>query len=116
MNITTVSYAKLFPLGAFINEKIGVEISISEGEDARFALSEAKKLVHEFHFEQNKELYEMKGTTVTTIEPELVGELAIINDIKSCKELKVLESYRLIVKNNPELQEAYDNKLKELQP
>jgi hypothetical protein len=38
----------------------------------------------------------------------------LIQDIGTCKDLKVLESYRLMVKANPDLQTAYDNKLQEL--
>lgn len=36
--------------------------------------------------------------------------------IMSCTELKVLESYKLIAKSKPELQQVYESKLKELQP
>jgi hypothetical protein len=35
--------------------------------------------------------------------------------INSCKEIKILETYRLIVKGNPELQKAYDEKYLSLQ-
>jgi hypothetical protein len=38
----------------------------------------------------------------------------LIQDIGTCKDLKVLESYKLMVKANPDLQTAYDNKLKDL--
>lgn len=39
----------------------------------------------------------------------------ILEDIQSCKEIKVLETYRLIAKKNPILEEAYYNKLKSLE-
>lgn len=39
---------------------------------------------------------------------------SISHDISTCTELKVLESYRLIVSKNPELQEIYNSKIKEL--
>lgn len=38
----------------------------------------------------------------------------LIEDINSCSEIKVLESYRLMVKANDQLQAAYDNRMKEL--
>jgi len=123
--ITSVSYAKLFPLGAFINEKVGVEMTIDEGEDVMSVLNEAKKLVTTFHYESNKELYEMKGTKVTDIvdgEPIIKLDAkqsqtqSIIKDISTCTELKTLEAYRLIAKSNKEIQTAYDNQFKKLQP
>lgn len=53
MNITSVSYVKLFPLGMYINEKIGVEVSLEAGEDAMLALDTARNLVHEYHEKNN---------------------------------------------------------------
>lgn len=115
MNIDRISYEKVFQLGAYINEKIRVEVSLEKGEDAKEALDTARNLVHEYHFEQNKELYEQRGTRVIEVEPKLSPKESLIADINSCKEVKVLESYKLIVKNNPDLQDIYDNKLKSLQ-
>ncbi len=43
--ITTISYSKVFNLGDFQNEKIGVEVELSPGDDATKALTEAKKFV-----------------------------------------------------------------------
>lgn len=40
---------------------------------------------------------------------------ALVADINSCTEIKVLESYKLMVKKDDTLQAAYDNKLKSLQ-
>ena len=68
--ITTVSYSKLYPLAVFSNERIGVEMSLEEGEDAKSALETCKALVHEFHFEANKELYAMLGTKVVSVGDE----------------------------------------------
>ena len=122
--ITSVSYAKLYNLGLFQNERVGVEASIDDGEDPKIVMGFLKKLANEFHYESNKELYEMKGMKVTDIqEGEPIVQLtnprtdqvqSIINDIGTCTELKTLEAYRLIAKNNPEIQTAYDNQLKKL--
>lgn len=38
----------------------------------------------------------------------------LVDAINSCKEIKVLESYKLMVRGKEELQTAYDKKLKEL--
>lgn len=122
--ITSINYAKLFPLGAFINEKIGVECQVDDGEDVMNVLTEAKKIVTTFHYDSNKELYEMKGMKVTDIQdsepvvqlssPKLDQVQSIIKDIGTCTELKTLEAYRLIAKNNTQIQTVYDNQLKTL--
>lgn len=39
---------------------------------------------------------------------------SLLADIDSCKEVKVLESYKFLVKGNLRLQEAYDKKMDEL--
>lgn len=39
---------------------------------------------------------------------------ALIADIYSTTELKVLESYRIMAKTKPELQAAYDQQMKKL--
>jgi hypothetical protein len=57
MNITTVTYSKVFSLGNYENEKIGVEVSIGENEDAQQALTEAKNFVE---FSSNKFKEEME--------------------------------------------------------
>lgn len=41
-------------------------------------------------------------------------KLSLLDMINSCTEFKVLETYRLIVKNNPSLQNIYDIKRKQL--
>jgi hypothetical protein len=99
----------------FQSEKIGVELTLNEGEDAKEALDTARLLVEEYHKENNKELEEMRGTQVVTIDEKLSPDEQIIRDINSCSDLKILESYRLIVKKNPQFQETYNLKLNQLQ-
>lgn len=123
--ITSVSYSKLYPLAVFSNERIGVEMSLEEGEDAKAALETCKALVHEFHLEANKELYSMLGTKTVTVGdeglpvqqqqqqyPKLTQEQSIINDIATVTDIKVLESYKLIAKSNQDIQTAYDKTMK----
>ena len=128
MNITSVNYTKTYNLGSYQSEKIGVEISINEGENAMEALDTAKKLCQEFHEKNNPEPFVSGETIIQPALTEPIPEIKIdkktakeqqeqklIDDINSCTELKVLESYRLIAKSNEKLQTAYDNKLKQLQ-
>jgi hypothetical protein len=51
---------------------------------------------------------------VHQVEKPLGTVEALIKDIESCREIKVLESYRIIASTKPELKTAYDNRLKEL--
>jgi Tfp pilus assembly protein PilO len=119
MHISKVSYQKTFNLGSYTSEKIGVELDINEGEDAKLALDKARKLVQEYHIENNKGLY-VRGEMdemlpeVQKQKPEKTAIESLIEDINTCTEIKVLESYRLIAKSKPELQTAYDNHLKKL--
>lgn len=128
MNITSINYTKTYNLGSYQSEKIGVEISINEGENAMEALDTAKKLCQEFHDKNNPEPFVSGETIIQPASTEPIPEIKVdkktakeqqeqnlIDAINSCTELKVLESYRLIAKSNEKLQTAYDNKLKQLQ-
>lgn len=105
MKISKIAYSKTFPVS--INgtwEKIYLEADVIEGEDVRQCLYALKKQVTDFHFESNK---------AAEKEADVKGN--ILDDIISCQTLKVLESYKMLIKNKPELETAYNNKLKELQ-
>jgi hypothetical protein len=120
MQIERVTYQKVFPLGMYINEKIGVDYLLNEGDDPKAALEAAKKLCQEFHEETNKGLYIAPAAEWDNL-PEVqrtkpVSKIeAMKADISTCTDQKVLESYKLIVKNNPDLQETYDLTLKKIQ-
>ena len=52
MYTKNVTYSKVFSLGNFENEKIGVEIEIQEGDDVQKAIQEARQFV-EFNHKLN---------------------------------------------------------------
>jgi len=129
MNITSVSYVKLFPLGMYINEKIGVEVSLEAGEDAMLALDTARNLVHEYHEKNNPIPFAgvtaiADNPTIPNVqvekeppEPKLTKEekqKKCITDTTQIEGADGLKSFALLVKNNPHLQETYDNQLKKL--
>lgn len=59
MKIQTIQYHKVFNLGNYSNEKIGVDVVIAEGEDPLDAFAEAKRLVEKSHkFFQDLPTYE----------------------------------------------------------
>lgn len=116
MNICKVNYQKTFNLGSYQSERIGVEIELNVGEDPKQALVDATALVNEYHKENNKGLYVRGEMEVDIIQqPTQSAQMSgLIDDIKSCKDPVVLESYRLIVRNKPDLQAAYDETFEKL--
>ena len=118
MHINQISYVKTFNLGNYSSEKIGVEIAINEGEDAKKALDTARNLVEEYHQSLNYPTPHIEERTISTPIPDIQIEKPEIStleaQIMSCTEFKVLETYYFIVKNKPELQTVYDIKKKQL--
>ncbi len=53
MEILSVTYSKVFNLGNFENEKIGVEIVMGEGDNLNDIMERARKYVHHQHELQN---------------------------------------------------------------
>lgn len=122
MNITSVSYVKLFPLGMYINEKIGVEVSLEAGEDAMLALDTARNLVHEYHEKNNP--IPFAGVTAIADNPTIPNvqvdkepptkltkeekQKKYITDTTTIEGADGLKSFALLVSKNPHLQETYD--------
>lgn len=122
-HITSITYQELLPTASYLNVRIGVEYSLEKYENPQQALLAAKQLVKEFHREQWPQLYidEVPDKPMKIVEqgeeqqrPKDI-ENGIIHDIKTCNDLKVLETYRLLLPRYPKAQEAYDNQLKKLQ-
>lgn len=121
--IERVSYHELLITGSYLNVRIGVDLLLNDGEDPKQALSSAKELVREFHKEAFPHVYAQgidnipqgeETTPVRLVEKKQSQEEKIIQDIQTCADEKVLASYKLIAKNNSSIQEAYNNKLKQL--
>jgi cupin superfamily acireductone dioxygenase involved in methionine salvage len=123
MHIQTVSYTRTFNLGNYSSEKIGVEFSLNEGESANKALDHARELVEEYHSENLKRLkknYEFLGLDevlaeeiIPTQSKQTLAEKTKAF-IDSCKTKEELKAWELMSKNNPELLQHYNNKLKTL--
>jgi hypothetical protein len=123
MHIQTVSYTRTFNLGNYSSEKIGVEFALNEGESANKALDHARELVEEYHSENLKRL--KKNHEFLGLDEVLVEEIIPTQSkktiaektkdfIDSCKTKQELKAWELMSKNNPELLEHYNNKLKTL--
>jgi len=129
MVIDRISYTKTFNLGSYQSEKIGVEIALNEGEDAKEALSTAKALVHEYYME-GLPLQQVTGLSMVADnkpvpikqiekEPEtkLTKEERQIAEISACTKLEKpdgLLSYEALVKSYPYLTDIYNKTLKRL--
>ncbi len=109
-----------FSIGSFLNAKIGLEATLEEGdniEECYHKLSEEvkalarKEQVGLFEIiEPANEMPQQGWTSYTppknTVEERRIGD--IDKDIRSCKDVRVLETYRLLVKKNPEFKPVYD--------
>lgn len=125
-------------------EKIWAEEENFTGtiEEARKVWYAIKREVENFHYESNKAAEKQMGMSIKNIYPKEFGvpplyenepiegkklddeilyklntnyqEYDLKEQIKSCNEIKVLESYKFIVKGKPELEQVYNNRLKEL--
>ena len=66
MKITTVSYHKVFNLGNYSNEKIGIDITLADGDSQLDAFAEAKKQVEKSHqFFQDLPKYEQANKVIS---------------------------------------------------
>ena len=77
MKITKVSYNKIFPTASYMNERIGVEIDLIDGDDAKVALNTAKLLAEEFHKESNPDLYKHNNISLTPDEISIKEEIEL---------------------------------------
>jgi len=57
MAITMVNYQKVYSVGPYISERIGLEASVDEGQDPKFILAELKKLADEVNQANNPHLF-----------------------------------------------------------
>ncbi len=117
MKISQISYSQsketMYGIGLKRWDKCAVEIQIEENDNPENAFQMAKQLVNEQIEKSISMDDECRGVKVRDIEPD--GEdIPLIDQINSCKELKVLESYKLIVRNDEVLNNAYRTKLIEL--
>jgi hypothetical protein len=121
MHIQTINYTRTFNLGNYSSEKIGVEFSLNPGESADKALDNARQLVEEYHKKSVKQIEEA-GLYFEQDEP--IADKIIPTQSKktltertkefidSCTTKEELKAWELMSKNNAELLEHYNNKLK----
>lgn len=121
MHIQVINYQRTFNLGNYASEKIGVEVAINAGEDAKEALETAKSLVEEYHKENVAKLKDLGYFYEEQIEVETIptqSKKTLTEKTKefidACKTRVELKSWELMSKSNPELLEHYNKKLKSI--
>jgi hypothetical protein len=121
MHIQVINYQRTFNLGNYASEKIGVEVAINAGEDAKEALEAAKSLVEEYHKENVAKLKDLGYFYEDQIEVETIptqSKKTLTEKTKefidACKTKVELKAWELMSKSNPELLEHYNKKLKSI--
>jgi hypothetical protein len=120
MHIQTINYTRTFNLGNYSSEKIGVEFALNEGESATKALDYARELVEEYHKQNviklkdlNEFYQEIPDEIIPTQSKKTLAEKTA-EFINACKTRDELRAWELMAKNNPDLMEIYNAKLKSL--
>ena len=121
MHIQVINYQRTFNLGNYASEKIGVEVAINAGEDAKEALETAKSLVEEYHKENVAKLKDLGYFSEDQIQVEIIPtQSKETRDEKTkkfidfCKTKEELKAWELMSKSSPELLEHYNKKLKSI--
>lgn len=124
--ITKVTYRRTYNLGSFQSEAIGVEMDLNPNEDPINAFKEMNKITDAYHLETLTQLDLYRGTQTVTVETTINTTIqAMIDDINNCKVVDEknglgvqvgLLAYEPLTTQFPEIKEAYDTKLNELQP
>jgi hypothetical protein len=120
MHIQTINYTRTFNLGNYSSEKIGVEFALNEGESATKAFDYARELVEEYHKQNviklkdlNEFYQEIPDEIIPTQSKKSLAEKTI-EFINACKTKEELKAWELMAKNNPDILECYNAKLKSL--
>lgn len=120
MKLTGISYQKTFNLGNYCSEKIGFDAELETGDDPKLELIKLRAMAEQQHKETNPQLFNgsmpsyNEAMPITQIEKNISPSEKMIREINTCKDVIVLETYKFLVKGKPELQTAYDDKLKTL--
>lgn len=123
-----------FSIGSFLNAKISLKGTLEEGDTLEECYARLSADVKALADRERGSIYDAPPNThVTDDEPgqyktyrgleiaagskpkpeeRRIGDIA--NDIRSCKDRRILETYRLMVKGKPDLEEAYNEMLEKL--
>lgn len=123
-------YSHTYPIGSSGHfEKAWAEVGFDEGDDIISNLIRIKQDIEKFHKESNPGAY-ITVTVEKVVDEITEGDLEnavkrasaqrksqtekIIDDLNTCRDIKVLESYSIIARNYPEIRDAYEKRMMEL--
>lgn len=127
MKVDRISYKKIFPIGSYINETIGVEVQLDDKDDFHETFQYAKELVEKFHKENNPQLTDAEtqkweirpphafAAPLPTLDRSLIDRIEKLIDDAEIEE-GLASLYPEVEKiNNGELFRQYYVKLSQLQ-
>jgi hypothetical protein len=119
MQLDRISYQKVFPIGSYATERIGLEASLDKDENPEVALQRLSILVNDLHSATIANLEHYRGTSVVDIPETKVDKVpdevqAVLDGIENSPDMKELSSFWLKSKGNLMLLSAYKSKEKQL--
>ena len=125
MTLTTISYQRVFPVGNYATERIGLEATLDETDNPQTALEHLKTMVEELHQETLKSLStdDFRGTHVRDVVEENPSIKAIREEMLACTKISEtnakgveigLMAYAGAASKYPELNETYLSMLEKL--
>ncbi len=119
MNIDRIAYQKVFPIGSYATERIGLEATLDIGENPEEALTKLKTITNELHIATMFELEGYRGTSVREIGEQeqqvdkVPDELQdALDGIEKCQDMSELKNWWTLSKSNLKLSQAYKAKEK----
>ena len=127
MRVDKICYEQLWPTGQFSNQRYRVEATVDwEKDDIIECYKTLKSCVEKTFTELNPQIqwsdqpHPIPGVNQfmqqETKPPEIQIEKPLgvtVEDINSCTEKKILETYRFVIKGKPTLEKAYLDKMGE---
>ncbi len=118
MVLTKISRSKSFEMvngyGLKSWQKFSLEGELAEQENPLEAYTELGKIIDEAFKEANPKVVEPPKEIQVDKKP--TPESNMITAITTCTTIEVLKTFSKLAASNPKFQEAFDNRLKELQP
>jgi uncharacterized protein YfaT (DUF1175 family) len=96
MKTKTVTYQKVFNLGDYSNEKIGVDLEIEEGDSVQDAVNKARDFVENQHQLNKKKGNYLQACSIIESPQDYTGR-----QIDQAKEVK--EAYEQMLTDTPKL-------------
>jgi hypothetical protein len=122
MKIIKVTYQKSFVIGPYLQERVGFEAEIDGTcESEKDALSALKKISEEWHIANNPQVHSDPNTfTDHSVIPSIQvkpedREIGITAEtLLSCNDIPTIDSYRLLIRDQPLLQDVYNKRREEI--